>query len=438
LVSVGGPLIGTWLWLGLFVTWVPAAGADRDRSVTLGEEAAMATEFDVWCGLDVGKLSHHACALDQQGQRLFDGPLPQDEERLRELFGQLVRRGRVLVVVDQPNTIGALPVAVAQAMGTTVAYLPGLVMRRAADLHPGEAKTDARDAWVIADTARVMPHVLRQVDLGEETLAELGVLVGFDDDLAAESTRVTNRLRGLLGQIHPALERLLGPRIDTKAVLAVLHRHGGPQGLAAAGRGRLLRTARAANPRGAEKLVDQILAALAEQTVTVPGAAAAETVVPRLAQSLRILLDQRAELARQVEQVLDAHPLAAVLTSMPGIGVRTAARILIEVGDASSFPSAAHLAAYAGLAPASRQSGHSIRGEHAPRGGNRRLKSALFFSGFSVLRSDPHSRAYYDRKRAEGKRHNAALLCLARRRCDVIYAMLKHQSPYQPRLPQAA
>ena len=398
----------------------------------------MTAGFEVWCGLDVGKLSHHACALGKEGQRLFDGSLPQDETRLRELFDRLARHGRVLVVVDEPNTIGALPVAVAQAMGIEVGYLPGLVMRRAADLHPGEAKTDARDAWVIADTARVMPHLLRRLDLGEETLAELGVLVGYDDDLAAEATRVANRLRGLLSQIHPALERLLGPRIHTKAVVALLSRYGGPAGLAAAGRGRLVRTVRTANPRGAEKLVDQVLTALAEQTVTVPGAAAAETVVPRLAVALQTVLDQRAEIARQVEQVLDAHPLAAVLTSMPGIGVRTAARILVEVGDASTFPSAAHLAAYAGLAPATRQSGHSIRGEHAPRGGNRRLKSALFLSGFSVLRSDPLSRAYYDRKRAEGKKHNAAMLCLARRRCDVIYAMLKNRTPYQPRIPQAA
>lgn len=398
----------------------------------------MTAGFEVWCGLDVGKLSHHACAVDKEGQRLFDGSLPQDETRLRELFDRLARHGRVLVVVDEPNTIGALPVAVAQAMGIEVGYLPGLVMRRAADLHPGEAKTDARDAWVIADTARVMPHLLRRLDLGEETLAELGVLVGYDDDLAAEATRVANRLRGLLSQIHPALERLLGPRIHTKAVVALLSRYGGPAGLAAAGRGRLVRTVRTANPRGAEKLVDQVLTALAEQTVTVPGAAAAETVVPRLAVALQTVLDQRAEIARQVEQVLDAHPLAAVLTSMPGIGVRTAARILVEVGDASTFPSAAHLAAYAGLAPATRQSGHSIRSEHAPRGGNRRLKSALFLSGFSVLRSDPLSRAYYDRKRAEGKKHNAAMLCLARRRCDVIYAMLKNRTPYQPRIPQAA
>jgi hypothetical protein len=63
------------------------------------------------------------------------------------------------------------------------------------------------------------------------------------------------------------------------------------------------------------------MTALDEQTVTVPGTTAAETVLPQLAASLRDTLDQRAQLAAQVEQVLDAHPLATVLTSMPGVGV---------------------------------------------------------------------------------------------------------------------
>lgn len=101
---------------------------------------------------------------------------------------------------------------------------------------------------MIADAAGVMPRTLRRVDVGEEALAELNVLIGFDDDLAAEATRLTNRLRGLLTQIHPALERVLGPRVHTKAVMALIARHGGPGGLRKAGRGRLLATARKAKP----------------------------------------------------------------------------------------------------------------------------------------------------------------------------------------------
>ena len=397
----------------------------------------MSSGYGVFCGLDVGKGVHHAVALDPGGRRLHDGELPQDERRLRELFVALQGHGPVLVVVDQPATIGALPIAVARDVGCEVAYLPGLAMRRIADLHPGSAKTDARDAFVIADAACTMPRTLRRVDAGEEVLAELTVLVGFDDDQAQEATRLSNRIRGLLTQIHPALERVIGPKVSTTVVLELLSRFGGPAGLRAAGRRRLLTVARKAAPRAGEQLVNDLLAALDEQTVVVPGTAAAEKVLPRLADALAQVLAQRRQIATEVERILDDHPLAPVLTSMPGVGVRTAARILLEVGDGTTFPTAGHLAAYAGLAPVTRRSGSSIRGEHPPRGGNKQLKRALFLSAFAAL-SDSSSRAYYDRKRAQGKRHNAALICLARRRVDVLFAMLRDGTHYETRPARAA
>lgn len=94
-------------------------------------------------------------------------------------------------------------------------------------------------------------------------------------------------------------------------------------------------------------------------------------------------------------------------------------------------------AAYAGLAPVTRRSGSSIKGEHPARAGNKRLKNALFLSAFAALH-DPDSRVYYDRKRAQGKKHNAPLICLARRHTDVIYAMLRDHTPYQAGKPTAA
>ena len=108
---------------------------------------------------------------------------------------------------------------------------------------------------------------------------------------------------------------------------------------------------------------------------------------------------------------------------MPGVGVRTAARLLTEVA-CRAFASAAHLAAYAGLAPVTRRSGSSIRGEHPSRRGNNPLRRALFLSAFAALR-DPISKAYYTRKINQGKRHNQALIALARRRCDVLFAMMR-------------
>lgn len=389
-------------------------------------------EYAVFLGLDVGKQEHHACGLGPDGKRVHDGPLPQSEARIGEILEDLSGRGRVLVVVDQPASIGALAVTVARSLGVDVAYLPGLAMRRIADLHPGNAKTDARDAYVIAEAARTMPHALRRVDAGDEALADLEVIVGFDDDLAGEVTRISNRIRGLLTQVHPALERVLGPKVQHRAVLELLQRFGGPQGLAKATRRQLTAATKVRAPRSYERLVDAVVKALTEQTVSVPGTRAAELVLPQLAVTLSGLLDQREQAAKQIEEMLDAHPLSRVLTSMPGIGVRTGARILLEVGDGSAFPTSGHLAAYAGLAPVTRRSGTSIRGEHPSRAGNKQLKRAFFLAAFASL-SDPTSRVYYDRKRAAGKKHNAALICLARRRVDVLHAMLKNGTLYETR-----
>ncbi len=393
--------------------------------------------FDVFVGLDVGKEHHHATALNTAGKRVHDKALPQDESALREVFDKLAGYGSVLVIVDQPATIGALPVTVARALGIEVAYLPGLAMRRIADLHPGNAKTDARDAYIIAEAGRSMPHALRRVGGDDDLIADLAVIVGFDDDLAGEVTRVSNRIRGLLTQIHPALERAIGGDIGHPAVLALLTKFGGPTGLAAAGKRRLTTTAKPLAPRMHERLVQAIVKALTEQSVTVPGTRAAELVLPQLAAQLQGLLAQRAEAAKQVEEALDAHPLSQLLMSMPGVGIRTTARLLLDIGDGSAFATAGHLAAYAGLAPVTRRSGSSIRGEHPSRGGNKHLKRALFLSAFAALH-DPDSRAYYDRKRAAGKKHNAALICLARRRVDVLHAMLRNGTYYQAKPAAAA
>ncbi len=216
------------------------------------------------------------------------------------------------------------------------------------------------------------------------------------------------------------------------AVLALLERFRSPAQIRKAGRRRLVTLLRPKAPRMTERLVEDIFTALDEQTVVVPGTEAAALILSSLATSLQAVLDQRKLLAGRIEKLLEAHPLSPVLISMPGVGIRTGARILIEVGDGSSFPSAAHLAAYAGLAPATRNSGSSIRGEQPSRRRNKQLKRAFFLSVFAAL-GDPASRAYYDKKIGQGKHHTQALLCLARRRADVLFAMLRDGTFYEAR-----
>jgi transposase len=395
-------------------------------------------EIGVFLGLDVGKTAHYGHGLTPAGKKVFDKQLPNTEPKLRDVFEKLKTKfGTVLVIVDQPASIGALPLTVARDTGCKVAYLPGLAMRRIADLYPGEAKTDAKDAAVIADAARTMPHTLRSLELTDEITAELTVLVGFDQDLAAEATRTSNRIRGLLTQFHPSLERVLGPRLDHSAVTWLLERYGSPAALRKAGRRKLVEVIRPKAPRMATRLIDDVFDALDEQSVVVPGTGTLDIVIPSLARSLGAVHEQRRATEAQISALLEAHPLSKVLTSLPGVAVRTAAVLLVTVGDGTSFPTAAHLASYAGLAPTTKSSGTSIHGEHAPRGGNRQLKRAMFLSAFAALH-DPASRTYYDNYRARGKTHTQALLRLARQRINVLFAILRDGAFYEPRTPRLA
>lgn len=255
------------------------------------------------------------------------------------------------------------------------------------------------------------------------------MLNGFDIDLAADLTRLTNRLRDALTSVSPALERAVGSRLAHAGVRDLLAKFPTPTALHAAGRARITKTIKTRSPRLAAKVTDTVLTALDAQTVTLPAEATLGRVIAELATELDRVHRRRDALAVEIEEVFLAHPFGQVLVSLSGIGPRTGARILAEIGDGTRFANGSKLASYAGLAPVTRQSGTSLKGESKSRRGNHRLKNAMFLAAFASLR-DPESRTFYDRKRAEGKKHNAALICLARRRCDVILAMLRDRQPY--------
>ena len=95
-------------------------------------------QVKVWVGLDVGKEDHFAEVLDDDGERLFAQGVANDQAVLEELLRRAAEHGVPALVIDQPGSIAQLALAVARERDVPVAYVPGLVMRRAADLYPGE------------------------------------------------------------------------------------------------------------------------------------------------------------------------------------------------------------------------------------------------------------------------------------------------------------
>jgi transposase len=258
------------------------------------------------------------------------------------------------------------------------------------------------------------------------------VLNGRDVDLATDANRIINRTRDALTALSPGLERVVGQRLVQAGVRDLIAKWSTPTALRAAGKIKIRNAIKKRSPRIAAKIGDEIWAALDAQTVVLPAEETWGQVVGELLADLDRIQLQRGRLATQIEEAFLSHPLGKVLVTLCGFGPRTGARTLAEIGDPARFANGSRLASYAGLSPTDWRSGSSINSAFQHRGGNHRLKNAMFIAAFVATQHDPDARAYYQRKRAEGKKHNAAVICVARRRCNLIHAMLTTATPYDP------
>lgn len=182
-------------------------------------------------GLDVGKSTHWACVVTQEGELLASGPVPNREGPLDALFAQYPG---ALVVVDQARNIGSLALSRAGAAGMPRAHLPGLAAHGASKLFAGDAKTDERDAMVIAKTALGIPDALLPVAERPPEVEAARSLAAQRDFLTCESTRDKNRLRSILLESCPEFEARAD--LSDPAVLNLMAALGGPWSIAAAER----------------------------------------------------------------------------------------------------------------------------------------------------------------------------------------------------------
>ncbi len=232
-----------------------------------------------------------------------------------------------------------------------------------------------------------------------------------------------------------ALERALD--LNRKGPLTLLTRYqSSQQRLRRAGHKRIAAYLRSRGVKGFDSVVaGKALAAAKSQSITLPAESIAARIVAELASEVLALKDHIEFIDEEIERRFFDRPEAEVLVSLPGMGPLLGAEFLVGgVGKLSAFDSADHLAAYSGLlVPAANDSGKRVGNNRRMRGGNKNLKRVFYQAAFASLRSSPESRAFYDRKRAEGKRHIQALIALARRRVNVIWAMLRDGTTFEVR-----
>ena len=383
-------------------------------------------------GIDIAKEVHWITAIDADGVVRIDRKLLNTPGDIAQLVEELAKLGgTVRIGLDVVGGIAGLAEAMLAAAGFALLHVPGLAVNRARQATPGgENKSDPRDARTIAEQVRSRTD-LRPIEAATELDLEIRLLVGRRRDLVDAQTQRLGRMHDLLVGIFPGLERILD--LTTKGPLHLLTRFVTPAELRAAGKKRLVRHLKAAGGLpGVEALAERALAAAVEQTVDVPAERTTARLIRELAAEALASRARVIELDRELEALLQRHPDAALIRSLPGMGAVLTAEFIAQAGNLSRFRSADALAAAAGIAPVLRQSGKA-RFLRRAAGGNKDLKRVFYQSAFCSL-ATPDSRAFYARKRGEGKRHRQALIALARRRVDVLWAMLRNRRPFEPNL----
>jgi transposase len=253
---------------------------------------------------------------------------------------------------------------------------------------------------------------------------DLRLLTGRRQELVGDQTRRVDRMRDLLCSIHPGLERQLD--MTAKSDLLLPSRWVTAVEIRAVGRARIVATLRRSKvtaPR-AQALAGKALAAAVEQDIVVTGEATTAGLVRELAADALLARDRIMAIDKRLEGLHDAHPDGELVRSLPGMGMTLTSEFLAEVSSIDRFPTGNALAAASGLAPVVQQSGKTHYLRRANSGKRVFYQSALCADGL-----DPTSKAFYKRKRSEGKSQHQAVFALARRRINVLHAILRTRQP---------
>lgn len=253
----------------------------------------------VWAGIDIGKSHHHAVVINSEGEQLLSRRVTNDEAALMELISQVLGMAEeVTWAVDMLTGGPALLLALLVAHGQQVLYISSTMVNRASDGYSGAGKTDARDAMVIADQAR-MRRGLTPLRVNDELIVELRMLVARRQDLVADRTRTLNRLRDQLLAICPALERAL--EVTNTGPLILLTGFQRPAQIRQAGVTELTAWLRARKVKGARALAGKAVEAARSQATTLPGEQMAAFLVAQLAEGVITLNEQ----IKTIEQLIE-------------------------------------------------------------------------------------------------------------------------------------
>jgi transposase len=373
--------------------------------------------MNVYCGIDWAEDHHDIALADRDGKLLARRRISDNAAGLAQLLDLLAEHGDsaeqpVPVAIETPR---GLLVACLRATGRKVYPINPMAVARYRDRHSiAGRKSDHGDSFVLANVLRTDIGFHRPLPADTELAQAIAVLARARQDAVWDRTTAHNKLRSHLREYFPgflaafaeAKHGILRP--EARTILAAATTPADAAKLTAAQLRSLLR--KAGRTRGidaeAARLREAFRAGQMRQLPLVEQAMGRQTLA--LPGQLDAACAAAADLEHAVTESFNQHPDAGIITSFPGLGPLTGARVLAEIGDdRSRFQDAKGLKAYAGAAPITRASGKSRSVTHR-KVKNNRLAAAGYTWAFSALTASPGARAHYDRRRDDGDRHAAA------------------------------
>jgi transposase len=373
--------------------------------------------LDVFCGIGWAEEHHDVAVVDRDGKLLAHQRISDDAAGLARLLELLAEHGDsagdpVPVAIETPR---GLLTACLRATGRKIYPVNPMAVARYRDRHSvAGRKSDKGDSSVLANVLRTDMHAHRPLPAGSELAQAIAVLARAQQDAVWDRTAAHNKLRSHLREYFPGfLAAFAGARDgimrpEARVILAAAPTPAGAAKLSVAQLAALLK--KAGRVRGIDAGAQQLREALRkEQMRQLP---LVEQAMGRQTTALLRQLEAACASASDLEQAaaesFSQHPDAGIITSFPGLGALTGARVLAGIGDdRSRFQDARGLKAYAGSAPITRASGKSRSVTHR-RVKNNRLAAAGYTWAFAALTASPGARAHYDRREDAGDRHGAA------------------------------
>jgi transposase len=393
----------------------------------------------IYCGIDWAEDHHDIAIVDDHGSQLAKQRITDDAAgyaRLLALLGEHGETATCLTPVAIETGRGLL-VACLQASGRDVYVInPMAAARYRERTTVARSKSDAVDALMLANILRTDRHLHRLLPADSELVRAIAVLARAGQDAAWNRQQIANQLRSVLREYFPAaltafhVKHIGLASAEARTVLAAAPTPSEAARLTRTRLRSLLR--RAGRQRNIDAWADRL-----HEIFTADALHHSPRIEDAFGQQARALLTQLDAATRATEQLLRAtetvfreHPDAEIITSFPGLGLITGARLLAELGDdRRRFADPRALKAYAGAAPITRSSGKSHLVMHR-RVKNDRLAAVGYVWTFAALTKSEPARAHYDRRRAVGDRHSAALRNLFNRFLGQLHYCLQHHQTY--------